>query len=228
MRRKSTFKWFAGVMAALYLMTLVFFYQLPFGSTIFKDVPSGHYAVYEIEYMFNQGYMKGRDETVWNFYPETEMTRAELVALTLKINGVKTDELQKPAESQFPDLPVEHWSSGAVAEAVKRGPLPFDTKDGFQPDKPITRGELANAVVQTLQIPLTTETASPLPDIVGHPYEKQIRTLVANQYAKGNTDGLFKPDDNADRAATAYMFAKALKDLRPETKAANGKKGDDK
>ncbi|ASS73879.1 hypothetical protein CIG75_02085 [Tumebacillus algifaecis] len=223
MRRKSTFKWFAGTMAALYLVTLVFFYELPFGSTIYKDVPSGHYAVYEIEYMYNQGFMKGRDETVWNFYPEKSITRAELVSLMLKINGVNAETLVKPADGPFADVPNAHWAAADVAEAAKRQLIPFDVSSGFRPDQPVTRGELANAVVQTLQIPLNTATVSALPDIVGHPYEKQIRTLVANQYAKGNTDGNFKPDDTADRSATAYMFAKALKDLRPDL--GNGKKG---
>jgi hypothetical protein len=223
MQRKNTFKWFSAIVAALYLVTLVFFYELPFGSTIFKDVPSGHYAVYEIEYMFHQGYMKGRDETVWNFYPEKPITRAELISLMLKINKV---EPGSAVDTGFQDVPAAHWAASAIAEAVKRDLIPFDVKHGFKPDQPITRGELANAVVKTLNIPITAETASALPDIKGHPYENAIRTLVANQYAKGNTDGNFKPDDTADRAATAYMFAKALQDLRPED--ANKKKGDDK
>lgn len=224
MQRKSTFKWFAGIMAALYLMTLVFFYELPFGSTIYKDVPSGHYAVYEIEYMYNHGYMKGRDETVWNFYPEAPITRAELVALMLKVNGVKIEELTAPANSEYADVPTSHWAAAVVAEATKRKQIPFDVQSGFLPDRPVTRGELANGVVQALDIPVNEKTAFPLPDIVGHKYEKAIRSLVANQYAKGNTDGNFKPDDTADRAATAYMFAKALKDLRPDDAKKGAKK----
>lgn len=212
------FAWFSGLTLALYLFTLLFFFEMPYGSTIFRDITKDHWARYDIEYMYNKGLMKGRDASVWNFYPAAEMTRAELVALELKANGVKTDELTSSAPGQYADIPPTHWFAPLLPEAEKRGLIPFQdlTQGLFQPDKPVTRGELAQAVVQALDIPVDTSGAQELADVAGAKYEDAIRTVVANKFAKGNVDGLFKPDENAKREQVASLFAQALQKMRPE------------
>ena len=223
------FKWFTAVTLVLYLVSLLLWFEKPYGSTIFKDVTKDHWARFDIEYMFNNGLMKGRDESVWNFYPYAEMTRAELVALMLKVDKVDLTKLPKPDKSKYTDVPQNHWVVPVLAEAEKRKLIPFQdvTADKFQPDKPITRGELAQAVVESLHIPINTAGGQDLTDIKGNPYEAAIRTVVAEKFAKGNTDGTFKPDEQAKREQVASLFAQALKKLHPTDKDKTDKKGGD-
>lgn len=210
---------FAAAVVALYFITIGLFYELPFGSTIFQDVPGNHWAIYDIEYMYNEGYMKGRDKEVWKFYPEALMTRAELVALVLKVEGVDITTLPQPTAQKYKDIPAEHWANPVIEEAEKRQLIPFKDLQGdqFEPDKPVTRGELAQTVVQTLNIPVDMLGAGDLPDVKGALYEEAIRTVVAREWAKGNSDGYFKPDDQAKREQVASLFARGLRDTRPET-----------
>lgn len=227
MRTKT--KWFTGIVLVLYLLDILFFYKLPFGSTIFRDVPGDHWALGDIEYMYNEGLMRGRDKEIWNFYPAEPMTRAELVALMLKVDepGLETVDLPKPQQVSYTDVPLEHWSSGVLAEAQKRDLIPFEDVAGqptFKPDQPVTRGELAQAVVQAVNVPLNTQSVD-LPDIAGTPYEDAIKTMVNREYAKGNVDGLYKPDEIAKREQVASLFAQALQDLRPKEDAKDKKGG---
>ena len=219
-------KWFTAVVIAHYFVSINFFYQLPFGSSIFQDVPSNHWALYDIEEMYNRGLMKGRDQTVWNFYPEKEMTRAELIALMLKVDNVDIYKLPKPETSKYADVPAAtHWAAAVVAEADKRGLIPFKDVTGNQlkPDQPITRGELSEAVVEALHVPITKDGKT-FPDTQGSPYEPAIKTVVDHNYAQGNEDGTFRPDEKAKREQVASMFARALREYQPLKDAKGGAK----
>lgn len=228
--RNKKFIWYTSVVVVLYFVTISLFYQLPFktGLTVFQDVPQSHWAAYDIEYMYNHGYMKGRDETVYNFYPQAQMTRAELVALMLRVDGVDLTKLNTSVTVPYKDVPATHWSIPVLAEAEKRNLIPFkDATDGqFQPDKPVTRGELAQAVVQALHLQMSgmVEGVKPVTDIAGNPYEPAITTMIANKYAKGYDDGTYQPNKDADRASVASLFAKALRETHPETKNDSGAK----
>jgi hypothetical protein len=224
--RTKKWTWFTGIILALYVLNIIFFYKLPYGSTIFKDVPGDHWAMYDIEYMYNKGLMKGRDETVWNFYPSQPMTRAELVALMLKVDGVETDKLPKATQSVYGDVPLTHWSASVLAEAQKRNLIPFkDAAPGksFLPDQSVTRGELANAVLLSVHVPVEKGNVN-FPDVKGTPYEDAINTVVMHKYAQGNQDGTYKPNDTAKREQVASIFAKALREMRPDDKAKGEKK----
>jgi len=219
------FVWFTSASLALYLLTLVFFFETPYGSTIFKDVTKDHWARYDIEYMYNQELMQGPDETIWNFYPNATLTRAELVGLMLKVDDVDITTLPQPTQAPYTDV-ATHWASGVLAEAGKRNLIPFtDVQSGgaFEPDKPVTRGEVAQALVQVLDLKTETAGTEKLTDVTGVPYEDAIRTVVANKFAKV---GEFRPNDDAKRAEVASIFAQALKKLRPDT--VDDKKGEKK
>ncbi|MBL0385470.1 S-layer homology domain-containing protein [Tumebacillus sp. ITR2] len=229
--RNKKFIWFTSVVVVLYFATISVFYQLPFktGTTVFQDVDQSHWAAYDIEYMYDQGLMKGRDETVFNFYPEAVMTRAELVALMLRVDGADLAKLDQTATVKYTDIPSGHWSIPVLAEAEKRNLIPFkDVAQGkFQPDKPVTRGELSQGVVQSLHLQYSTliDGIQPVNDIGGNLYEPAISTMLTNKYAKGYEDNTFRPNENASRATVASLFAKALRENRPETKTdANAKK----
>lgn len=199
----------------LYLFTLLFFFKPPYSNakSIFQDVPDGHWALYDIEYMYNHGLMKGRDAQVWNFYPDKPMARAELVALELKVQHVDVTKLPVPTTAQYSDVPTTFWAASTLEEAAKRHLIPFKDVTGkaFHPDQAVTRGELAEAVILALKIPPDTKPSANDPtDIKGTPYEGAIRSLIENHFAKGKSDNTFAPDQVANRAEVASLFAKSL------------------
>jgi hypothetical protein len=209
------FKWFSGVVVVLYLFSLLFFFKPPYSNakSIFQDVPDGHWALYDIEYMYNHGLMKGRDKQVWNFYPDKPMARAELVALELKVQHVDLTKLPAPTTAKYADVPPTYWAAGVLDEAFKRHLIPFKDVTGntFHPDQSVTRGELAEGVILALKIPPDNTPAPNDPtDIKGTPYEGAIRALIENKFAKGKSDNTFAPDQVANRAEVASLFAKSL------------------
>lgn len=217
----KSYKWIAAVLIALYTYTVLFVYQPPFGSSIFHDMV-GHWAVYDAEYMHNKGYMKGREDPVFNFYPNKPITRAELLNVVLRVDGIDTDPLLKqPAKTRFSDVPSDHWAASIILLADQKKLIPFadaQKSNKFEPDANVTRGELAQAIVQELHIAPGSKPVN-LADIKGSPYEAAMYAMVSHGYASGieeNGKYLFKPEQVASRAEVAAMYHKALVDVRPE------------
>ncbi len=105
----------------------------------FSDI-SNHWAKEEIDSLVEQGYINGMDDT--HFEPDTQMTRAQLAAIVARILELEEQDYQ----GMFRDVPEDAWYA-AVVEAVAEAGIMDGTGDGFLPDKPVTRGELAKIVV---------------------------------------------------------------------------------
>jgi hypothetical protein len=218
------FRGFTAALIVLYIISVAFFYEFPFTKSIYRDMV-GSYAAPAADYLHHKGIMQGRDEG--GFYPKEPMTRAELLNLVLRVGGVDTKPLLKvPAETRFQDVPQGHWAASVVKEADKKGLIVFqDSKNGqLQPDEPITRAELAAAIVHTLKIQQGTRPIL-IADIKGHPYEQEINIMVSNGYASGYDNKNhyeFKPDQIAKREEVAEMWYKALRAMRWDKEAEKG------
>lgn len=215
---------FTSALIVLYIITVAFFYEFPFTKSIYRDMV-GSYAAPAADYLHHKGIMQGRDEG--GFYPKEPMTRAELLNIMLRANGVDTKNMLKiPADTRFKDVPKAHWAASVIQEADKKRLIIFqDAKDGnLQPDKPITRAELAAGIVHTLQLKQGTKPVL-IADIKGNPYENEINIMVSNGFASGyNTKNHydFKPEQIAKREEVAVMWWNALKVTKWGTDAAKG------
>ncbi|MDM5281008.1 S-layer homology domain-containing protein [Paenibacillus silvae] len=109
-------------------------------ATTFKDVQANHWAKSAIESAVTKGYFKGYGNGL--FKPNASVTRAEFASLISRV--AKAMPLSETgATDSFKDL-EGHWSKAEVDRAVSLGFI--QTKDypnGFKPNTPITREEMA-------------------------------------------------------------------------------------
>jgi|GEM_PF-5785380 len=111
----------------------------------FPDVPDGYWAKDQIGQMAQDGFIAGYPDG--NFYPDLEITRAELarvITLALSI----TD--RHPGKPTFGDVNQSDWFYGSVEAAVYTGLVKGRSSVAFDPNAPITREELAVIVVSAL------------------------------------------------------------------------------
>lgn len=107
-------------------------------SAKFKDVPAGHWASSSIEAAVKKGYFKGYGNGY--FKPNATVTRAEFAALMARVSNVMPTEEKT---NVFSDL-KNHWSNKEVDRAVSLGFInPKDYPNGFKPNTPLTREEMA-------------------------------------------------------------------------------------
>ncbi|MDM5281003.1 S-layer homology domain-containing protein [Paenibacillus silvae] len=109
-------------------------------ATTFKDVQANHWAKSAIESAVSKGYFKGYGNGL--FKPNASVTRAEFASLISRV-AKEMPLSEAGATDSFKDL-EGHWSKAEVDRAVSLGFI--QTKDypnGFKPNTPITREEMA-------------------------------------------------------------------------------------
>nr|WP_260866432.1 S-layer homology domain-containing protein [Paenibacillus xylanexedens] len=109
-------------------------------ATTFKDVQANHWAKSAIESAVSKGYFKGYGNGL--FKPNASVTRAEFATLISRV-AKELPLSEAGATDSFKDL-EGHWSKAEVDRAVSLGFI--QTKDypnGFKPNTPITREEMA-------------------------------------------------------------------------------------
>ena len=81
------------------------------------------------------------------------------------------------------------------------------TDGSFQPNKSITRAELATIIARFAKLDVNTKTFS---DINGHWAQKNIELAAGNGWINGYEDGTFRPNNNITRAETFAMINRVL------------------
>lgn len=102
----------------------------------FVDVPSWHWAQKFITELSAKHLIQGISDT--KFAPERAIKRAEFATLLVRML-----ELKSTASSAFKDVANDAWYAEAIAAAVEHGLIKGVSTDQFQPNREITRAELA-------------------------------------------------------------------------------------
>ena len=101
------------------------------------DDMKGHWANYDVEYMADRGLVSGVADNA--FDPEANITRAEYVTILDRAMGYDLI-----TGDSFADVDASEWYATYVATAKANGLLSgLPTDDGFKPEQPITREEMA-------------------------------------------------------------------------------------
>lgn len=93
--------------------------------------------------------MTGISETELRFAPQQEMTRAQFAAIILRL--IK----ESPAagtEQAFADVHPDNWYFGYVMRAKELGIIEGASSSLFQPDRPVTRQEMAVMIARALHL----------------------------------------------------------------------------
>lgn len=108
--------------------------------TSFTDIADNHWALADIATAEKAGLLKGFPDGT--FRPNQTLTRAQSVALIIRMSGQPIPELHLP---QINDLAPGHWAAGAVAVALDAGMVNLNGSS-FEPNEFFTRADIARAL----------------------------------------------------------------------------------
>lgn len=115
------------------------FEEVTCDSTLFPDLSSGDWFCGIVTKAYKKGVLTGDKGML---YPARNINRAEAVKLLLMVKGIEPKELDS---NPFDDVAYTQWYAGYVYKANILGYV--EGVDGdFQPDRDITRAELAKIV----------------------------------------------------------------------------------
>ncbi|MBR3942786.1 MAG: S-layer homology domain-containing protein [Clostridia bacterium] len=179
----------------------------------FSDI-TDHWAKYDVEFMANEGLISGVSDNA--FDPEAQITRAEYVTILDRAMGY-----EMISGESFSDVGADEWFAPYVATAKANGLLTgLPTDDGFKPNQPITREEMAlftyNAI---MKIGKNDEWLTDMPDIysqfkdtdsVSDWAEEALKYLIKTGIIKGTSDTTVSATDNATRAQGAVILKRFM------------------
>ena len=114
----------------------------------FKDI-DGHWAQEPIRALAGAGVVMGYPDGT--FRPENPITRAEVVAMLVRILKLHDVQGYAPTPS-FTDLPRSHWAYDAVETALRLKLLPPYLRGEFKPALPANRAETAAMIDEALRL----------------------------------------------------------------------------
>ncbi|WP_051910142.1 S-layer homology domain-containing protein [Lysinibacillus sp. BF-4] len=167
----------------------------------FTDVPKTHPSFAIIHEMRDTGIINGYPDGT--FQPAKEIKRshvAELLARALPLEPVREAK-------EFSDVPVTHPYYEAIQKVQRAGII--DGSDGkFNPDKPLTRVQMAK--ILTLAFDLKVKADYDFPDVATtHWGNEYVRALYSNGITTGS-NGYYKPNDAVTRAHYATFLHRLL------------------
>jgi len=181
----------------------------------FVDV-NGHWSETHVESMANKLIVEGYEDGT--FGPDRQITRAELATLIVRALGLSSKTTAAAAD--FSDVASGDWFANAVALAADAG-IVHGYEDGtFQPNKVITREELAAMVVRASAFAGTnlsveaSEASSILASLEDADSivwaDAEIAAAVDAGIVQGYKDGTFGAVKTATRAEASTMIRRFL------------------
>lgn len=174
----------------------------------FKDVGKNHPYYDIIHEMRDQGIINGYPDGT--FKPNQTISRqhaAVLVARALKVNNLELEPLKKVVP-QPKDLPKTHPYHEEIMMLMKAGLLEADRNGNINPNKPLTRGEMAKILATAFQLEVKADYI--FEDVVGTGYEEYIKALYSNGVTTGYEDYTFRVDESLTRAHYAVFMYRAM------------------
>ena len=134
--------------SAFLLSLLLLLPVLPCTGAAFTDV-SGDIALAS-SVLQGLGIVSGTEETGNNFSPDDVLTRAQASAWIVKAMGLSSQVSSYTRKTLFADVSASSWYNGYVNLAYSQGMISGRGNGSFEPDAPVTYGELAAALLRML------------------------------------------------------------------------------
>ena len=155
----------------------------------------------EIHFNYVIGYTDG------TIRPNNDISRAEVATIFFRLLTDEAREQYTTTAGNFTDVKAGMWCNRAIATLTNMGIIKGYTDGSFQPNKSITRAELATIIARFAKLDVNTKTFS---DINGHWAQKNIKLAAGNGWINGYEDGTFRPNNNITRAETFAMINRVL------------------
>ncbi|MEF2246928.1 S-layer homology domain-containing protein [Paenibacillus sp. IITD108] len=176
----------------------------------FVDVPPSHWAYQGVKVLSAKHIIKGISDA--DYAPARQVTRAEMAALLNRTLGLSVQQ-----KAGFADVDPAAWYADDVAALAEAGIIKGVSETIFEPDRMVTREEMAVMLVRAYKVNRSVADESPL-EIV---FEDQSQisewaadsVLVAYQLGliQGNEKKQFHPKSSATRAEMAQVIYNFLK-----------------
>ncbi|MFJ7738075.1 S-layer homology domain-containing protein [Lysinibacillus sp. NPDC097287] len=172
----------------------------------FTDV-IGHWAEGYIQFLYQVGIINGTSDTTFN--PTGQVTRGQLAAMIFNASGLDVNEdYEGPAT--YNDM-QGFWGAKEVAILQEYGLIDIFDGDNFEPNKPVTREEMAYVTARYLEaMEFDVQTANKNNTFAdkGQMREEAIESIGLLQQLKilDSSSGKFNPKGNLTRA----QFSKIL------------------
>jgi hypothetical protein len=155
----------------------------------------------EIHFNYVIGYTDG------TIRPSNDISRAEVATIFFRLLTDEARTQYTTTAGNFTDVKAGMWCNRAIATLTNMGIIKGYTDGSFQPNKSITRAELATIIARFAKLDVNTKTFS---DINGHWAQKNIELAAGNGWINGYEDGTFRPNNNITRAETFAMINRVL------------------
>lgn len=170
----------------------------------FSDVSAKHYAEKEIEYLVDRGILKGVGNN--KFGIGQKLTRWEAAVLVTRANNVSLENRPNPG---FTDVPTNHPYYKEIAAAVEEELFNGVSDSEFQPNKTLTRAEMA-VVLQRLYSFPATSVKLPFTDVKADWYKDEVARLYASGITTGITATKFEPSSTVTREQFAVFMVRSM------------------
>lgn len=141
-------------------------------------------------------YIRGYEDGT--FKPSRAVKRAELAALLARNIGTEA----AAAGTGFPDVSASHWAADDIAKVAAAGLMKGDPDGSFQPERAVTRAEMAvlGARLKQLSFDESGAAVSAISDVNSHWAAGAIDAVKAAGLMIGFADGSFAPAQTLSRA----------------------------
>ena len=176
-------------------------------SDLFIDVARDAWYKDAVQYAYDHGLMTGVSDT--EFAPEATTTRAMIVSILARLEGVTTAEA-----AGFADVNDNDWYATAVNWAANVGVVNGYEDNTFQPNTAITREQLAAILMNYAAY--KGEDVSNRADLTSYTdqpstwAEEAMQWAVAEGLISGVTNDQLQPQGNATRAQVAAILQRFL------------------
>lgn len=178
--------------------------KVPTSQALYSDI-ADHWARGKIEYVTREGIFNGTGSD--KFSPDANMTRAMVVTVLGRVAGIKLEG----RTTNFTDVPSGAYYEEYVAWAVENGIAQGVSETEFNPNRNITREELA--VMFANYIKYTGKDYGEIEDIEYNDNDDisswaidAVKMLKSYNVMKGNAENNFSPKALATRAEVAVVF----------------------
>lgn len=184
--------------------------KLQSGSVEFEDIKD-HWAKDDIIELYKEGYVKGYTQN--SFKPDQGLTRAEFLTMIARVIGVT--QPSGGFVTKFEDENLQkHWAKDIILAMEEKGYIAGYANSRGQlyidPDRQITRAEMASLLNRVAGIQAQNGDASKFSDINGHWAQESIESLEKLNLINGIEYNKFGPDLTCTRAEAAAIIKRYM------------------